>query len=55
MSYRILRNRIYRSSNFDNVSQDEKYLIQKFLERTLIYNRRMREEIESLGLTIALG
>ena len=51
-SDRLLQNRIYRDSNFDNVSREEKYLIQKFLERTLIYNRRMREDIESLGLTL---
>ena len=42
--------RIKRESNFDNVDEDEKHLIQKFLNRTLFYNKRMREEVECLGL-----
>ena len=37
-------------SNFYDVGEDEKYLIQKFLDRTLLYNQRMREEVEHLGL-----
>ena len=49
-SDRIVQNRIYKASNFYNVTQEEKYLIQKFLERTLIYDRRMREDIKSLEL-----
>lgn len=40
--------RIFSESNFYNVGEDEKYLIQKFLERTLLYNKRMREKIERL-------
>ena len=42
-------NRIFRRSNFNNVCEDEKYLIQKFLNRTLLYNKRMRQEVERLG------
>ncbi len=42
--------RIKSESNFDNVSEDDKYLIQKFLDRTLFYNKRMREKVEGLGL-----
>ena len=36
-------------SNFDNVGEEEKYLIQKFLDRTLLYNDRMRKEVDRLG------
>ena len=39
----------YVKSNFDNVGENEKYLIQKFLERTLLYNKRMMELVEHLG------
>lgn len=49
--YRLFRNRIYNQSNFDNVSEDERYLIQKFLNRTLFYNQRMMESVENLGFT----
>ena len=48
-SEKLLRYRIYNQSNLDNVSEDEKYLIQKFLERTLLYNKRMMELVEQLG------
>lgn len=48
-SDQFFRNRIFSESNFDNVREDEKYLIQKFLARTLFYNKRMREEVERLG------
>ncbi|MBD2497291.1 2-phosphoglycerate kinase [Nostoc sp. FACHB-280] len=41
--------RIFSESNFYNVSEDKKYLIQKFLDRTLLYNKRMREKVEHLG------
>lgn len=41
--------RIFSESNFYNVGEDKKHLIQKFLDRTLFYNQRMREKIESLG------
>ncbi len=49
-SDQLLRNRIFSESNFDNVDEAKKHLIQKFLNRTLFYNQRMREELEGLGL-----
>lgn len=45
----LFRNRIFNASNFFNVSKDEKHLIQKFLDRTLFYNKFMRKEVERLG------
>jgi 2-phosphoglycerate kinase len=48
-SEEFFRSRILAESNFDNVSQDRQYLIQKFLARTLLYDRCMRDEIERLG------
>lgn len=48
-SDQLLGNRILSESNFSNVGEDEKHLIQKFLERTLLYNQRMREKVERLG------
>lgn len=48
-SDQLLRNRIFSESNFYNVGEDEKYLIQKFLDRTILYNKRMREKVERLG------
>ncbi|MDJ0635945.1 MAG: hypothetical protein QNJ34_22355 [Xenococcaceae cyanobacterium MO_188.B29] len=46
---RLFRNRILSESNFDNVGEEEKYLIQKFLDRTLLYNKRMKKEVDRLG------
>lgn len=48
-SDQLFRNRIFSESNFYNVCEDEKHLIQKFLDRTLFYNKHMREEVERLG------
>ncbi|WP_233787956.1 2-phosphoglycerate kinase [Dulcicalothrix desertica] len=48
-SNQLFQSRINRESNFCNVSEDEKYLIQKFIERTLFYNKYMRQEVEDLG------
>ena len=48
-SNQFFQKRIFAESNFDNVGEEEKYLIQKFLARTLLYNKRMREEIKHLG------
>ncbi|MEC4812387.1 MAG: 2-phosphoglycerate kinase [Scytonema sp. PMC 1069.18] len=48
-SDQLFRNRIFSESNFYNVSEDEKHLIQKFLDRTLFYNQHMREKVERLG------
>ncbi len=42
--------RIFSESNFYHVDEDKKHLIQKFLNRTLFYNKRMRQKIEHLGL-----
>ncbi|MEN9521155.1 MAG: hypothetical protein RLZZ381_3743 [Cyanobacteriota bacterium] len=50
-SDRLFQSRIFAESNFDNVSKDRQYLIQKFLARTLLYDRLMRNELERLGLT----
>jgi 2-phosphoglycerate kinase len=50
-SEQFFRSRIFAESNFDNVSKDRQYLIQKFLARTLLYDRLMRDELEHLGFT----
>mgnify|MGYP003487755582 FL=1 len=46
----LFRTRIFTESNFDRVSKEEQHLIQKFLDRTLHYDRQMRAEIDRLGL-----
>lgn len=33
------------------MSKNEQYLIQKFLARTLLYNKLMRKEVKHLGFT----
>ena len=48
-SERFLKNRIELESNFDNANSDEKYLIMKFIARTLLYDKRMKDEINNLG------
>jgi 2-phosphoglycerate kinase len=48
-SENFFRSRILAESNFDNVSQNQQYLIQKFLARTLLYDQLMREEVERFG------
>jgi len=45
----FFRNRIKCESNFDRVGEDEKHLIQKFIDRTLLYNQRMMELVEHFG------
>ena len=45
----LFQNRIKGESNFCNVCENEQQLIQKFLDRTLFYNKHMREEVERLG------
>ena len=50
-SDRTIQTRIYRESNFYNVDKDKQYLVQKFCARTLLYNKRMQEEVKRLGLT----
>ena len=42
--------RIYQKSNFDRLDKDKQYLVQKFCERTLLYNRCMQEEVKRRGL-----
>ncbi len=49
-AYSVVVTRSDSESNFDNVDEAKKHLIQKFLNRTLFYNQRMREELEGLGL-----
>lgn len=46
----LIRQRIYETSKFDQATDQEKSLIQKFLERTLLYNRRMLVLVDHLGL-----
>lgn len=48
-SEQFFRHRIFNESNFNYVDEKQKYLIQKFLDRTLFYNRRMMEQIDRLG------
>ncbi|MEM6401924.1 MAG: 2-phosphoglycerate kinase [Cyanobacteria bacterium P01_D01_bin.116] len=48
-SKQLFQNRILSESNFNYVGEDEKYLIEKFLQRTLLYNQRMMEEVDNLG------
>jgi shikimate kinase len=50
-SDRFLCNRIKHDSNFDSLGWDEKYLVQKFLARTLLFNKIIKKEVERLGLT----
>ncbi|MBV9388582.1 MAG: (d)CMP kinase [Chroococcidiopsidaceae cyanobacterium CP_BM_ER_R8_30] len=45
----LFQNRIFSESNFCNVCKDEKHLIQKFLDRTLLYNKHMMKEVERFG------
>jgi 2-phosphoglycerate kinase len=42
--------RIYRDSHFAAAAPREQAMIQKFLERTLLYNERMMEAVHRLGL-----
>ena len=48
-SDRLFQNRIYSESNFNNADREQKYLIQKFLNRTLLYNERMKQGVKRLG------
>ena len=48
-SEQLFRNRIYSLSNFDNVGYEEKYLIEKFVQRTILYNQRMMDLFKNLG------
>ncbi len=46
----LFRKRIYQSSQFDQSTSHEKLLIQKFLDRTILYNMNMMSAINRLGL-----
>jgi 2-phosphoglycerate kinase len=50
-SDQLFQSRIFAESNFDNVSKDQQYLIQKFLARTLLYDQLMKDEVKRLGFT----
>ena len=50
LSDRLFQTRIFRESNYDRLDKDKQYLVQKFLARTLLYNRRMQQEVKRLGL-----
>ena len=50
LSDRTIRTRIFSESNFDRLNKDKQYLVQKFCARTLLYNRRMQEEVKCRGL-----
>jgi shikimate kinase len=46
----LFRRRIHAESRFDELAGSERELVEKFLARTLLYNRRMNEEVRRLGL-----
>ena len=46
----LFQTRIFRQSNYDRLDKDKQYLVQKFCDRTLLYNRRMQEEVKRRGL-----
>jgi 2-phosphoglycerate kinase len=46
----LFKARIYDESRFEDTTKDGKHLIQKFLARTLLYNKHMREAVNRLGL-----
>lgn len=47
----LFKRRISDASRYEEVSTQERYLIQKFLGRTLSYNEKMMAAIKRLGLT----
>jgi 2-phosphoglycerate kinase len=46
----LFQERIYASSQYKTLSSQEKFLVQKFLGRTILYNQRMMDTIAELGL-----
>lgn len=50
----LFQERIYRESNYEQVSDSEKYLIDKFLKRTQYFNEKMMAAINRLNL-ISIG
>jgi 2-phosphoglycerate kinase len=49
-SNNLFRKRINNASQYEEASIQEKLLIRKFLERTILYNKRMMAAINQLGL-----
>ena len=47
----LFKKRIFKQSNFDRLDKDKQYLVQKFCDRTLLYNSCMQEEVKRLGFT----
>ena len=48
----LFEQRIYSSSKYETRSPHEKKMIDKFLERTWLYNEHMVQNVERLGLAI---
>ncbi len=46
----LFRTRIYNESQFEKATDEGKHLIQKFLERTLLYNKQIREAVHRHNL-----
>ena len=46
----LFQARIYASSGYDALKGDERTLVDKFLERTIVYNERMLQAVSRLGL-----
>lgn len=46
----LLQRRIYHASRIEKATSTEKLMVQKFVERTLIYNEKMMEAVNRLGL-----
>jgi 2-phosphoglycerate kinase len=49
-SEELLKERMYAESKYEERSAGEQFLIGKFLERTLVFNRRMERAISDYGL-----
>lgn len=48
---RVLLDRIYSASHFDELALEEKAIVDKFLGRTERYDQRILSAVTSLGLT----
>ncbi len=49
-SNHLFQSRIYNESNFEETAGRDQKMIQKFLERTHLYNQRMLEAVKQFGL-----
>jgi hypothetical protein len=49
-SDQLFQSRIYIESNFEETAGRDQKMVQKFLERTHLYNQRMLEAVEQFGL-----